>query len=181
MRLKPLVSIFHEVSLANLASYIGNTYCFLDLLEITLVNGQYATPGRGPYCTGEQVNVQVNGYKKGSNGGMVSCTVEKKTTLERGDTVKWNRGGAVQSGLNTCSDIVFDLTPGLLPTVQVMTTKPYTPFCPKSVELEIMESNSGQITRRKICAKMESGYYKETGEGGRNNAKVHETTKGICQ
>ena len=112
---------------------------------------------------------------------MVSCTVEKKTALERGDTVKWNRGGAVQSGLNTCSDIVFDLTRLPLPTVQVMTARPYAPYCPKSVELEFMESNNGQITRRIICAKMESGYYKEENNSGRNNKKVHETTEGICQ
>ena len=110
---------------------------------------------------------------------MVSCTVEKKDVLERGDTVKWNRGGGVQSGLDTCSDIVFDLTRDL--TVQVMTAKPYTPFCPKSVELEIMKINNGQTTRQIICAKMESGYYKEEYNQGRNNAKVHETTKGVCQ
>ena len=181
MRLKHLVSIFHEVSLAILTSvsYIGNTYCFSDLLEITLVNGQYAKRGTGVYCVGEQVNVQVNGYKKGANGGMVSCTVEKKDVLERGDTVKWNRGGGVQSGLDTCSDMVFDLTRDL--TVQVMTAKPYTPFCPKTVELEVMKSNNGQISRRILCAKMESGYYKEEYNGGRNNTKIHKTTEGVCQ
>ena len=76
--------------------------------------------------------------------------------------------------------MVFDLTQGW-PTVQVMTNS-NTAFCPKSVEMEINESNNGQITKRIICAKMESGYYRkyDTKGNGRYNDKKHVTTDGNC-
>ena len=63
--------------------------------------------------------------------------------------------------------------------VQVMTAR-QAPYCPKSVELELIESNNGQITNRTLCAKMEDGYYMKFLNDDRNNEKVHETTEGNC-
>ena len=110
---------------------------------------------------------------------MVSCAVQKRK-VEKETTVKWNRGGGKQSGLKSCSNMVFDLTQGW-PTVQVMTNG-NTAYCPKSVQLEINESNNGQITKRIICAKMESGYYRKwnSDRKGRYNDKKHVTTDGNC-
>ena len=149
-------------------------------MEISLVNAQYPKPGnKGRYCTGKQVYVKVNGYQKGGNGEMVSCAVESRK-VERGTTVKWNRGGGSKSGLKTCSNMVFDLTQK--PTVQVMTDN-NTPFCPRLVQMEIIESNNRHITKHIICAKMENGYYKkyDTNGNGRYNDKLHETSEGNCQ
>ena len=154
---------------------------YLDLIEISLFNGQYPKPtNKGSYCKGYDVNVKVNGYQKGGNGELVSCVVEKKTDVRKGTTVKWNGGGGFQSGLKSCSDIVFDLTQGRLPTVQVMTDQNRS-YCPHSVKLEIIEINNQQITKRIICAEMENGYYKKWYNQGRNNDKIHETTEGNCQ
>ena len=174
VRRRSIVSTFYQLSLAILASYIMLIILFLDLIEISLVNAM------GRYCTGKEVYVKVNGYQKGGNGEMVSCVVEKRK-VEKGTTVKWNRGGGKKSGLKSCSNMVFDLTQDL-PTVQVMTNSKVA-FCPRSVEMEINQSNNGQITKRIICAKMEMGYYRKwnsDGEG-RYNGKKHETTEGNCQ
>ena len=148
------------------------------MIEISLVNAQFPKPGStSSYCPGKEVYVKVNGYQKGGNGEIVSCFVEQRK-VEKGTTVKWNRGGGKQSGLETCSSMVFDS----VDTVQVMTDN-NTPFCPRLVQLEINESNNGQITKRIICAKMEMGYYRKwnsDGEG-RYNDKKHETTEENCQ
>ena len=173
VRHRSIVSTFYQLSSAILASYIMLIILFLDLIEISLVNA------KGRYCTGKQVYVKVNGYQKGGNGEIVSCFVEQRK-VEKGTTVKWNRGGGKKSGLKSCSNMVFDLTQDL-PTVQVMTNSKVA-FCPRSVEMEINQSNNGQITKRIICAKMESGYYRKWNDDGegRYNDKKHVTTDGNC-
>ena len=121
-------------------------------------------------CGGKKISVKIIG--KGSGNEKVTCEVGKIEVVKKGKTVEWS---SFKHNLGNCSNVVFDVSKGKKPTVQVKTDKGLD-YCPKSVQLEFQSTDS---KKHVFCAKM-SGYYKMFKNDGRNNEKIHQTTEGEC-
>ena len=119
-------------------------------------------------CRGKEIYVQINGFKKDSGNEKVTCDVGKIKVVKKGKTVEWS---SIKQNLGNCSNVVFDVSVGKEPTVQVKTDSALN-YCPKSVELKINDSHfCGQTNK----TKHRKGYYNK-----RKNLVMHDTIKGKC-
>ena len=103
---------------------------------MTLLNGN-----EGRYCDGNSISVAV--YEKGYNN---VCYSNKKPQILAGGTSIWN----TQDLGSKCKKTLFDPDKGF--EVQVRTFSTANLFCPKKVELEILDLNSNQP--RYFCSVM---------------------------
>ena len=115
----------------------------LDLVKVTLLNGNDEQ-----YCDGNRISVAV--IERGSNQ---RCKSKKKPQLPAGGTGIWN----TQNLEDKCKKTLFD--PDKEFEVQAL-TETEAPFCPKQVELEILDLNSHQP--RYFCSEIQDlpGGYK---------------------
>ena len=116
-------------------------------------------------CGGENIKVKINGYKS-----KVSCSVDEKAVVNRGETVTWNEN----NGFGNCKTTNFDTSQGL-PKVQII-TRASTSYCPKIVKLEIIKINDLLPVKHTYCAKM-SGFY----DAWNNNKQSHQTSESLCE
>ena len=118
---------------------------------MTLLNGE------GHACNGKRIDVVVNG--KNGNTIINKCNTKEKPQISSGMII-WN----TQDLEDKCKKTLFDPdkgpTGGSL-TVSIRTHEWYTPFCPKKVELEILDIATNQP--RYFCSQMrnQSGYKKK--------------------
>jgi hypothetical protein len=123
--------------------------------------------GNQKKCKGKKIYVQINGFKKDSGKEKVTCEVGKIEVVKKGKTVEWS---SIKHNLGNCSNVLFDVSVGKEPTVQVKTDKGLD-YCPKSVELKINDIY--------FCWLMKSdnneGKYKKE-----QNSKIHDTFRGQC-
>ena len=121
--------------------------------------------GNQKKCRGKEINIQINGFKKNSGNEKVTCEVGKIEVVKKGKTVEWS---SFKHNLGNCSNVVFDVSKGKKPTVQVKTDKGLD-YCPTSVELKIDDTH--------FCGEMES----DNPYNQRQNSKIHATIRGKCK
>ena len=131
----------------------------LDLFQVFLKNGNQ----RG--CRGKEICIQINGFKKDGGNEKVTCEVGKIEVVKKGKTVVWS---SIKHNLGNCSNVVFDVSVGKEPTVQVKTDKG-SHYCPTSVELKIDDTH--------FCGQMKS----DNPYNQRQNSKIHDTIRGKCK
>ena len=123
--------------------------------------------GNQKKCKGKKIYVQINGFKKDSGKEKVTCEVGKIDVVRKGKEVEWS---SIKHNLGNCSNVLFDVSVGKEPTVQVKTDKGLK-YCPESVELKINDIH--------FCGLMKSdnnkGKYKQE-----QNSKIHDTIRGQC-
>ena len=124
---------------------------------------------RSSSCKGKKISVQINGIKKDSGNEEITCEVGKIYVVKKDDQAEWS---SIKSNLGTCLNVVFDVSVGNEPKIQVQTGKKYDSYCPKSVELKINDIHFCGLTNQKANA---GGYYKKD-----DNKKIHNTTRGQC-
>ena len=125
--------------------------------------------GNQKKCRGKQIYVQINGFKNDSGNEKVTCEVGKIELVRKGKKVEWS---SIKHNLGNCSNVVFDVSVGKEPTVQVKTAKGLD-YCPKSVELKINNMYFCGETNR-------SSHRKKYFYGPGDNWKKHNTTIGRC-
>ena len=131
--------------------------CFfsvLDLVKVTLLNGD------GQECTGKEIDVAV--YGKSQEGTKEVCYSQRKTQISSGKIV-WS----TQDLGGKCKKAIFD--PDKKIEVQVRTHAYIDPFCPKKVELEILDIKSN--IPRYFCCKMNDFNYKNSDNWRKHVAK----------
>ena len=143
------------------------TILSLGLVQVILKNGDEKY-----WCAGSHIYVNINGVRKGSENEAVNCEVGKTNVVNNGQKVVWS---STKQNFGTCSNVIFDVSPGNEPKVQVKTEAgPGDAFCPKFVDLKINDMH--------FCAKTNQGSY--NGENGvynkYDNSKIHDTTRGRC-
>ena len=116
-------------------------------------------------CRGKEINIQINGFKKGSVNEKVTCKVDKIETVNRDNQAEWS---SIKQNLGNCSNVIFDDSVGKEPTVQVKTDKGLD-YCPTSVELKIEDIH--------FCGQMKS----DNPYNQRQNSKIHHTIRGKCK
>ena len=120
----------------------------------------YLKNGNQKKCKGKKIYVQINGFKKDSGNEKVTCEVGKIELVRKGKKVKWS---SIKHNLGNCSSVVFDVSVGKEPTVQVKTDRDLN-YCPKSVELKINDIHfCGQTNKNSI-----------------DNSYPHDTIRGKC-
>ena len=120
------------------------------------------------HCKGKKISVRINGIEKGSENEEVNCEVGKIESVPKGSEAEWS---SIKGNLGTCLDVVFDVSAGNEPKIQVMTEERDS-YCPKSVDLKINNMHFCGKTNKKIKAK---GFY-----GKHDNSKIHDTIRGQC-
>ena len=135
----------------------------LDLFQVYLKNGNQKK------CKGKKIYVQINGFKKDSGNEKVTCEVGKIDVVKKGRTVEWS---SIKHNLGNCSNVVFDVSVGNEPKIQVKTGKEWDSYCPKSVELKVNDMHFCAQTNLK--PKNKGSYTYE------DNSKIHNTIRGQC-
>ena len=122
---------------------------------MTLLNGN-----DGQYCDGKSIDVGI--FELGSNK---VCHSKRKPQILAGVTGIWSS----QNLRDKCKKTLFD--PDKVFEVQVRTHTTQDPFCPKNVELEILDLNTNQP--RYFCSDMEdlSGGYTTASNWRKHEAK----------
>ena len=120
-------------------------------------------------CGGKQISVQINGIKKDSGNEEITCEVGKIYAVKKDDQAEWS---SIKSNLDTCLNVVFDVSVGNEPKIQVKTDQVRDSYCPKSVELTINDIHFCGKTNQKPNTR---GYYNKN-----DNSKIHDTTRGQC-
>ena len=138
-----------------------------DLFQVILKNGNQKV-----WCGAQQIYVKINGIRRNSDNEAVTCEVGKINIVE-GQNVVWSSS---KQNLDTCSLVIFDVSLGNEPKVQVKTEAGSgDAFCPKFVDLNINGIH--------FCAKTNQGSYLNlSGEfyDRDDNSKIHHTTRGHC-
>ena len=125
--------------------------------------------GNQKKCRGKEINIQINGFKKNSGNEKVTCEVGKIEVVKKGKTVEWS---SFKHNLGNCSNVVFDVSVGNEPKIQVKTGQEFNFYCPKSVELKINDIHFCGQTNQKDNNR---GFYNHL-----DNSLIHNTTRGQC-
>ena len=120
-------------------------------------------------CGGKQISVQINGIKKDSGNEEITCEVGKIYVVKKDDQAEWS---SIKSNLGTCLNVVFDVSVGNEPKIQVKTGQEFNFYCPKSVELKINDIHFCGQTNQKDNNR---GFYNHL-----DNSLIHNTTRGQC-
>ena len=123
-------------------------------------------------CGGLKISVQINGIKKGSGNEEVTCEVGQIRRVYIGKQAEWS---SIKSNLGTCLYVVFDVSVGNEPKIQVKTEhseQEWDTYCPKSVELKINDMHFCGQTNLK---QHHGGSYSKD-----DNSIIHDTTRGQC-
>ena len=123
---------------------------------------------RRSICGGKQISVQINGIKKGSGNEKITCEVGKIDEVKNGLQAEWSTN---KSNLGTCLNVVFDVSVGNEPKIQVK-AEIRDPYCPISVELKINDIHFCGQTNKKSN---DGGFYSSI-----DNSLIHDTIRGKC-
>ena len=123
----------------------------------------------GRSCAGRKIYVQINGFKQDSVNEAVTCEVGKIQKVGQGKKAVWK---SEKSNLGDCSNVLFDVSAGKEPKVQVKTDAQLN-YCPKSVELKI---NGEHFCGETNQSGNDKGYYYKG-----MNSIIHDTTRGRCK
>ena len=120
-------------------------------------------------CGGKQISVQINGIKKDSGNEEITCEVDELQRVLKGKEAEWS---TIKRNLGTCLNVVFDVSVGNEPKIQVKTGQEFNFYCPKSVELKINDIHFCGQTNQKDNNR---GFYNHL-----DNSLIHNTTRGQC-